>query len=98
MNKFQYYLTKLAEEAGEIIKAALKTQQFGYKVIGPTGISYDNKQDCHNEINDLLAVIEILNEKHGFEFTPNREAIEAKKKKMREFLNYSIGLGNVDKD
>lgn len=95
MNLLQFYLLKISEEAGEIAKDAQKAMQFGlnnrYKYSDPS-----NKQSLHNEINDLLAVIEELNETFDFGFTPDRDHIKRKKAKIKVFLGKSIALGNVD--
>lgn len=94
MNQLQYYLGKLAEESSEVAQIALKTQQFGPKEIMP-GQPLNNFEMCHLELDDLWAVIEELNNKFGFGYTPNREQTEAKKAKMQKYLGYSIRLGFV---
>jgi hypothetical protein len=97
MNHLQFYLTKLAEESSEIGQIALKTSQFGPDSVAP-GQYLNNFEHCHYELNDLAAVVEVLNENFGFNYTPNRESIEAKKVKMRKFLEISMLLGYVDKE
>lgn len=94
MDKLQYLLTKLAEEGSEVAQIALKTQQFGPHEAMP-GQPLSNFQRCHHEIDDLLAVIELLNDEHGFGHTPSRERIEAKKAKIAKYLAYSADLGLV---
>lgn len=94
MNLLQHYLTKLAEEGAEVSQIALKTQQFGPAEIMP-GQPLNNFERCHLELDDMQAMIEELNEKFGFGYTPNRERIEAKKEKVRKFLAYSVSLGMV---
>lgn len=94
MNLLQHYLGKLAEEGSEIAQIALKTQQFGgHEVMKEQPLT--NFERCHKEINDLLAVVEVLNEHHGFGFTPDPAHIEAKKAKMDRYLKQSISLGMV---
>ena len=83
MNQLQHYLTKLAEECAEVAQIALKTQ-------------LSNFERVHLELDDLWAMVEELNDKFGFGYTPNRERIEAKKAKVRKYLGYSIHLGMVD--
>lgn len=88
----QYYLIKLAEEASEISQIALKTSQFGmdeaYQVL-------TNKERIHAELNDLLAVVGVLNANYNFGFTPNEEAMKEKIKKMNEYLQYSYDCGKI---
>lgn len=96
MNQLQHYLTKLAEEASEVSQIALKTQQFGPDEVMP-GQPFNNFDRCHHELDDLWAAVEDLNEKFGFNYVPNRERIEAKKRKVQKYLGYSIALGLVEK-
>lgn len=95
MNHLQYYLTKLAEEGSEVAQIALKTQQFGPAEMMP-GQPFNNFKRCHQELDDMWAMVEELNEKFGFSYTPSRERIDAKKAKVRKYLGYSIHLGMVD--
>ena len=95
MNHLQHYLTKLAEEGSEVAQIALKTQQFGPGEVMP-GQPLNNFERCHLELDDLWAMVEELNEKFGFGYTPNRERMEAKKAKVRKYLGFSIHLGMVE--
>ena len=95
MNQLQHLLTKLAEEGSEVAQIALKTQQFGPSESMP-GQTLNNFERCHHELDDLWAIVEMLNEQFGFEYSPSRERIEVKKLKVRKYLGYSIHLGLVD--
>ena len=53
MNRLQYLLTKLAEEANEVGQIALKTQQFGVDE-GMPGQPFTNAERTHQELNDLF--------------------------------------------
>ena len=94
MKTEQYYLTKLAEECSEVAQIALKTQQFGMEESMP-GQPFTNRERCHQEINDLLAIIQVLNENHAFGFEADQEAIAKKKTKVLKYLEYSTQLGEV---
>lgn len=94
MNHLQYYLGKLAEEGSEVAQIALKTLQFGSSEVMP-GQPLNNFERCHLELDDLNAMIEELNEKFGFGYIPNRERIEAKKAKVKKYLDFSMHLGMV---
>jgi hypothetical protein len=48
------------------------------------------------ELDDLWAMVEELNDKFGFGYTPNRERMDAKKAKVRKYLDFSIYLGMVE--
>lgn len=95
MNHLQYYLTKLAEEGSEVAQIALKAQQFGPGEVMP-GQPLNNFERCHYELDDLWAIVEEMNEKFRFSYTPNRERMEAKKAKVRKYLGYSIRLGMLE--
>jgi hypothetical protein len=95
MNLLQHYLTKLAEEGSEVAQIALKTQQFGPYEVMP-GQPLNNVERCHQELDDLWAIVEMLNVSCGFGYSQNREHIEAKKTKVLKYLGYSIHLGMVD--
>lgn len=94
MNQLQHLLIKLAEEGSEVAQIALKTSQFGPDEIMP-GQPLSNFQRCHQELDDLMAIVEMLNDQHQFGYTPNRERIEAKFTKVNTYLGYSIHLGLV---
>lgn len=95
MTNLQYLLTKLAEENSEVAQVAAKLQQFGlltpYPADGPT-----NRELAHRKLDDLMGVIEMLNEECDFAYHPNRERIEAKKRKVASFRQDSIALGLVE--
>lgn len=95
MTHEQWLLNKLAEEASEVAQIALKTAQFGMTERHPNMVR-NNKERVHQELNDLLAVVDELNSWYGFEFSPDHKAKIAKIQKMNEFLGYSIQLGKVE--
>jgi NTP pyrophosphatase (non-canonical NTP hydrolase) len=94
MNRQQLLLAKLAEECNEVAQIALKTQQFGLDEKRP-GQPYTNAERVHQELNDLLAIVEMLNDEIAFGFEPNRIEIHSKKKKVNRFADYSAELGQV---
>jgi NTP pyrophosphatase (non-canonical NTP hydrolase) len=93
MDRKDHYYTCLNEEAGEVIQAACKCMRFseedGYPNTDRTNIS-----DLTKELNDVLAVIELLQEE-GVVFNGlfDRDQIEAKKKKVKEWLEHSKKMG-----
>lgn len=95
LTALQHLLTKLAEECAEVAQIALKTQQFGPSEIMP-GQPLTNFQRTHQEIDDLLAVVEMLNEQHGFGYSPNKEWIANKKAKVVKYLAFSVARGMVE--
>lgn len=92
MNREQYLLCKLAEEASEIAQIALKTQQFGMDEVYLTD---SNKERIHKELNDLLGIIEMLNAEYNFNFFPDDIQIQEKVDKVNLYYAYSKQLGCV---
>ena len=97
LNRQQYLLTKLAEEASEIAQIALKTQQFGMDEICPQPPE-TNKQRIHKELNDLLGVVEMLNQECCFDYQPDDGEIAAKINKVNKYYGYSINCGQVEEE
>lgn len=95
MNQEQYYLLKLGEECAEVTQIASKISQFGMLEMCP-GQPYTNAARCHMELDDLMAMIDVLNEKYGLGYEPSLDRIEAKKIKVARYLQYSINRGFVD--
>jgi len=94
MNRLQYLLIKLAEEASEVSQIALKTSQFGTDETCP-GLLENNKQRVHSELNDLLGIVEMLNEEFDFKFNFSWTKAELKKLKVNKYYEYSKELGMI---
>ena len=95
MNKLQHLLVKLAEEGAEVAQIALKTSQFGAAEVMP-GQLLTNFQRCHQELDDLFAIVDMLNSNFNFGYQPNKDKMELKKLKVQNYLGYSIHLGLVE--
>lgn len=94
MNRLQFLLGKLAEEASEVAQIALKTQQFGLEECY-VKTTLHNKGRTHAELNDLLGIVKMLNEEFDFDFKPSEEAMEAKRVKVNKYYIYSVNLGMI---
>ncbi len=92
MNRVEYLLTKLAEECVEVAHRCHKAQCFGLDDV-------EKSQDATNidlinfELNDLFAVVEMLNEEDHIDLKLERHYIEHKKEKVRKWMQYSIDRG-----
>ncbi len=91
----QHLLTKLAEESNEIAKIALKAVQFGLLEHHPQ-LAETNKERLHGELNDLLGIVQMLNERLNFGFEPSQKAIQKKMNKVDYYAEYSRKLGLVE--
>lgn len=93
MNKREYLLTCLSEEGAELSQAAGKALRFG---LDDTYYTESPREAIIREFNDLVGVLELLNE-NGVDFKKlhRRELIEAKKKKVKKFMEYSKEKGTL---
>ena len=94
MNLVQFLLSRLAEEASEVSQIALKAQQYGIDEKW-TDSPRTNAERIHIELDDVLALVELLND-HGFNFVSSPARRNAKKQKIFKYLKYSIERGQVD--
>lgn len=95
MNKIEHLITCLGEEGCEISQDCSKANRFGLgEVYKKIGIS--NTQRIINELNDLLAVVDLLVDE-GI-FPPNWESDEQKdrkKIKVKEYMEYAKKQGTL---
>ena len=91
----EHYFTCLNEEAGEVIQASCKCLRFG-ELDGYPNTERTNISDLTKEINDVLAVVELLQE-DGVVFSGlfDREQIEVKKERVKKWLQHSIKMGTL---
>jgi hypothetical protein len=98
----QFYLLKLAEECSEIAQQACKQIQFGhYAFSKSTGKVYDNTALLRAEVNDFLAMLDVLIDLEELPEISPEELLLAKNKKRSRVIKYlqnSQELGLVEKD
>lgn len=96
MNREQWLLMKLAEEASEIAQISLKTAQFGPQEKKP-GTVDSNLTRIKKEMTDLLAVMARLNIEFGYNYPIlSHPGYEAKWHKLEYYYQYSISVGQVE--
>lgn len=95
MSNEQFMLLKLSEEAIEVSKECSKAIQFGMDEIYPA-IGITNRDRIRAELQDLFAIIQIMNEDCGLDFVPSQEAVEIKRSKLQHYQQYSRDLGKVE--
>ena len=90
-----YNLNLLSEEASEVIQAVSKIIRFGEMSVSP----YDNNQAniflLIKEINDFMAVVELLQEHYGVPILC-KDQIDKKKAKIAEYKIYSQKEGLLE--
>ena len=74
----------------------LKLCNFGTDEIYPP-IGKTNLERLHEELDDMLSIISMLNEEFNFKYDVNVDAQikENKKNKVNHFSQYSIDLGMI---
>lgn len=94
MNNEQHAYLKLAEEANEVSKEAMKVMQFGANTkFGFPAKS--NKERLHEEIDHLFAHIQLLNEKYDLGYELNPAAVKEKLERAEEMRKVSTVLGQL---
>lgn len=94
MNKVEYLLTCLAEEAVEVAQRATKAMRFGCDEVQP-GQALTNVQRISQELSELHALAELL-EEEGVRVLPlSSDAIERKREKVAVFMKYSRDCGTL---
>ncbi|MEM8499880.1 MAG: hypothetical protein AAF542_17790 [Pseudomonadota bacterium] len=91
----QHLLGKLAEEASEVAKIALKAQQFGLHEVRE-GQSLSNAERIYEELNDLEASVRMLCDNTAFWFEPDEPSIRDKNDRVYKYLRLSVELGQVE--
>lgn len=94
MNKQEHLISRLAEEAIEVAKECLKANSFGiddqYKGMPPI------RKKIVAELNDLFAVVEMLQEEGVLPLSVvSDRMIDAKKKKVFKFMKYAKKKGTL---
>lgn len=94
MNKEQYLLVKLMEEAAEVQQAASKALRFGLENTDPvTGIT--NVDYLVSEIGDLYVAMNALESHAGISLYITNSILDAKLKKLEKFMRISAELGVI---
>lgn len=100
MTKTEFYFLKLMEECNEVSQRVSKLLQFGpYETQNtPSGTATKNNMGrLRDEINDMLTIIDILEEKDLLIKEPAIYAyMEAKRIKVNKYLKYSQSLGCIE--
>ena len=93
MNKKQYYLIKLAEEAAELSQIAIKCAQFGEYEVHPHTLER-NIDGLQKEYNDVVACVLMVEELlQDFTTDVYDDTLEAKFEKMEKYRAISKANG-----
>lgn len=96
MDKNEHLLVCLSEECSEVSQRVAKALRFGILEIQP-GQELNNAERIEFELCDMLAVIEMLQDAGIVDLYHERllRAKEAKKQKVREFMEYAKQCGTL---
>ena len=95
MTREQFLYTKLAEECNEVAHICSKIVQFGAQDYHPH-THIQNVQALHGELNDMKAVIQMLNDECGMGYRIDVQGIEKKKAKINKWAAISTEMGFVE--
>jgi len=92
MTYIEHLMSCLGEEAAEVTQAASKANRFAINGTYPDGTG--NVEMIVRELNDLYAVVEMLQELGvAFDGLGDRDAIEAKKSRVQQHMCLAIERG-----
>jgi NTP pyrophosphatase (non-canonical NTP hydrolase) len=95
MNKQQYYLSKLAEEAAELAQAAMKCAQFGMDEMHPVTLQ-TNLEALNKEFADVVACTFLVAETdERVAIDPDDETLEMKWAKVEKYREIAVKLGKT---
>lgn len=89
LSEIDHLLVVLAEECAEVAQRVAKALRFGLTEVQP-GQPYTNAERIVNEVNDLIAVVMML-ERHGLPRYGSMAAINAKQAKVALYRDYANG-------
>lgn len=96
MNKREHLLICLAEECAEVGQSVAKALRFGLKDSPPVG-GPTNEESIVQELNDILAIIELLiDDGCSFNNVGDQTAIDTKKDKVMRFMEYAKERGTLE--
>jgi len=95
MDRRQYLLSKLAEEASEISQISLKCQQFGMDDRYPDKDSNKNSTKLGNELTDLWGIVAMLVDEGHLGFLLEEEKIIKKVQKVNRYYDYALKRGQI---
>jgi NTP pyrophosphatase (non-canonical NTP hydrolase) len=98
-NRKEHLLIVLAEECAEITKEVSKSIRFGlnnkYDRNSDPNVA-TNAQKIIDELNDLIAVVEMLSEEGYLDYKLDPAKIKAKKEKVNRYAGYSKLAGYLE--
>ena len=103
MNKLEFALDKVKEEAAEVIQAACKVDHFGLWSTDPRDPnSKHNIRALINELDDFIAAVAFFSQelqlKHSIVYVPDDDYIEEKLQKLDSYYNIVSSLKGIENE
>jgi len=97
MNRREHLLTILSEECAEVAKEASKANRFGLNDHQPGQPETEtNRKKLTEELNDLIAIAEMLYDEGYIDDFLELDKMELKKVKVEKYLLYSKKAGTLN--
>ncbi|ARO88142.1 hypothetical protein EBAPG3_010350 [Nitrosospira lacus] len=97
MNTSEHLLTCLSEECAEVQHRVSKALRFGMGEIEP-GQDLTNAQRIAQEFHDVLAIVEMLEERGILKRSTSFREIEEKKTRVQWWMDHAIRNGTLVND
>lgn len=94
MNRLQFLLSKLSEEASEVAQMCSKSSIYGLEHSKPR-TEVTNKDRLIDELNDLLAIVYMLESEFFETQVEDTEKLNAKYEKVEKYYKICQELGTV---
>ena len=97
MNPIEHLLICLVEECAEVQKAVSKSLRFGLSS-SHTGSEMTNGEEISHELNDLIAVADMLVTAGAIPSHDDQEKSQEKTTKVHRFMETAVDLGTLTRD
>ena len=99
MNVIEHLLVCLVEECAELQHHVSKSIRFGLDDHNPRADSPTNCEEIVNELNDLFAIVELLQKQGALpSVVIDPDKIRKKQEKVRLFMQYAKSQGTLKAD
>jgi hypothetical protein len=95
MNRKEHLLIIAAEECNEVAQRLSKALRFGLSEIEP-GQQLSNSYRIKQELNDLIAVLQMIEIETGVDFSVEPVLLTEKQHKVHHFLKYAQQCGTLE--